>query len=115
MISHINKKKKQKNLLSGIEEEDFPTFIIYLTDLITRQDTENKKDEPFGNKVEKVILKMLEDEKNVRELFDPKILKLKEEVEFKEDIEIPDVSSCDIIGVQKSEGNSGCVRPLCQR
>ena len=38
MISHINKKKKQKNLLGGIEEEDFPTFIIYLTDLIMKQD-----------------------------------------------------------------------------
>ena len=66
MISHINKKKKQKNLLGGIEEQDFGTFIIYLTDLFMQQNTESQKDEPFGLKVEKVILKMLEDEKNVR-------------------------------------------------
>lgn len=34
---------------------------------------------------------MLEDEKNVRELFDPKILKLKEEISYDEEIPIPDV------------------------
>lgn len=37
MISHINKKKKQRNLLGGIDEDDFSTFLIYLTDLITQQ------------------------------------------------------------------------------
>lgn len=34
---------------------------------------------------------MLESEKNVRELFDPKIQKLKEQIEFDEDLSIPDV------------------------
>ena len=34
---------------------------------------------------------MLEDEKNVRELFDPKILKLKEEIAYDKEIPIPDV------------------------
>lgn len=101
-ISAINKKKQSKNVLAGIEEDDFPTFIVYLTDLLWQQDPENKKDEPFGLKVENVILKMLEEEKNVRELFDPKILKLKEEIEFNEDIAIPEVRSHLIQDYKKS-------------
>lgn len=43
-ISAINKKKQSKNVLAGIEEDDFPTFIVYLTDLLWQQDPENKKD-----------------------------------------------------------------------
>lgn len=52
--------------------------------------------------MENVILKMLEEEKNVRELFDPKILKLKEEIEFNEDIAIPEVRSHLIQDYKKS-------------
>ncbi len=61
IITTINqKRKKQRNILGGVYQQDFPTFILYLTDLILQQDMQNKKDEPFGLKVEKVILKLLE-------------------------------------------------------
>lgn len=52
IITTINqKRKKERNVLGGVYEQDFPTFILYYTDLIMQQDTENKKDEPYGLKV----------------------------------------------------------------
>lgn len=38
-------------MLGGVYEQDFPTFILYFTDLLLQQDVENKKDEPYGLKV----------------------------------------------------------------
>lgn len=103
IITTINqKRKKERNVLGGVYEQDFPTFILYYTDLFIQQDRENKKDEPYGLKVEKVLLKMLEGEKNVKELFDPKIQKLKEELEFNENLEIPQVRWSIYAGFQKS-------------
>lgn len=83
IITTINqKRKKERNILGGVYEQDFPTFILYFSDLLVQQDTLNKKDEPFGLKVEKVILKLLENEKFAKDLFDPKIQALKEELEY---------------------------------
>ncbi len=60
IITTINqKRKKEKNVLGGIYEEDFPTFILFFTDLLMQQDAVSKKDEPFGIKVEKVVLRLL--------------------------------------------------------
>jgi len=67
-------------VLGGIYEEDFTVFLLYYTDLLLIFDKSNKVDEPMGVKVEKVILRLLEGENNVRELFDPKIQKLKEDL-----------------------------------
>lgn len=51
IISNINQKyKKERNVLGGVYEEDFATFILYFTDLLLQQEHYGK-DEPFGLKV----------------------------------------------------------------
>lgn len=38
IITTINqKRKKQRNVLGGVYEQDFPTFILYYTDLLMQQ------------------------------------------------------------------------------
>lgn len=58
MIASINHpKRKEKNVLSGIEEADFNEFLIKLTDFII-QEEKNAIEVPFGVKLE-AILKIL--------------------------------------------------------
>ena len=66
MTAINHKKRKNKNILGGIYENDFPIFIVYLTDLYLQTEKGHQKDEPFGMKVEKMIRILVEDEKMAR-------------------------------------------------
>lgn len=79
IITFINKKKRYNiNVLVGVEEKEFNQFLILFTNLYLKEEKMDK-DEPFGTKLEKMMLRFFDGEWFARDLNDKQALQWFEE------------------------------------